>query len=119
MKYTEQTVESIIKSLKEGAGRVNACRHAGVHYDTFLDWMNNKPEFSEKILKAENEKNECIKQTCVQRILEASANDWRAGAWLIERKFPNEYGKRIELTDKSREWAKAFELVGDDNGETT
>lgn len=119
MKYTEQTVNTIVEAIKSGAGRVDASRKAGIHYSTFLDWMSNKAEFSEKIIQAENEKNEDIKQTCVQRIIRASEEDWRAGAWLIERKFPNEYGKRIELTDKSREWAKAFETITDDNGETT
>lgn len=116
MKYNDFTIGRILEAIRSGSGRVAACEYADISYETFTRWMEF-PEFYEQILRAEAEKNERIKESCVQRILKASDGDWRAAAWMAERKFPVEFGRRVEVVDKAREWGRMFETVSDDNPE--
>ena len=92
MKYDKHHINLIIKSLQNGDGRVNACKKANIHYSTFLDWIENKPEFSEAIKKAEMTGNDKIKDICKRKIIEDKS--WQSGAWWLERNFPDEYKER-------------------------
>jgi transposase len=37
-KLTESVVERLIEALQSGAYRIDACRAAGIHYNTLLSW---------------------------------------------------------------------------------
>ena len=87
MKYGKEITDEIANHIKLGMGRVDACRLANIHYDTFTVWME-KPEFSESIKRAESE----FKQRNVAIIQRAAIKSWQAAAWLLERKFFDEFG---------------------------
>lgn len=95
MKYTKETVAKIIEALNEGLGRVRACKAADIHYCTFLEWMG-KPEFSERIKKAEAKGEDKIKDLAKRGIIEKFQTNWQAAAWWLERKFPDEYKNRMQ-----------------------
>ena len=54
MKYKKPLIDNFIHAIEIGHGRVKACEIVGIHYDTFRDWEKNKPEFSERLKKAED-----------------------------------------------------------------
>ena len=45
MKYDKEHIDKFIAALKEGQGRVRACKTANINYQTFLNWMETKIEF--------------------------------------------------------------------------
>lgn len=52
-KYKEEYCEQIIKFMKDGSSKVEFCAEIGIVYDTFLDWKEKYPAFSESIKKAD------------------------------------------------------------------
>lgn len=50
-KYAE-AAPIILRALEDGDTQKAAAEKAGVHIDTFHDWINNKPEFSEAVKRA-------------------------------------------------------------------
>lgn len=91
MKYGKEITEQICKTLSEGMGRVDSATLAGIHYETFTQWMK-KPEFSDAIKKAETK----CKQRNIAIIQKAALTTWQAAAWWMERKHPEEFAlKRL------------------------
>lgn len=95
MKYTPETIEKITNAIKRLKGRVNSCKEADIHYDTFCEWMK-KTEFSEAIKKAEKEAKDKGKEIAIMSIFKAMPNQWQAAAWWLERNYPEEYRNRTE-----------------------
>jgi len=96
MKYCPEIIEKICNSLENLSGRVKAAEAAGISYDTFLRWMRDesKAEFSESVKSAENKANEKIKSKAIMKIVSAMDDQWTAAAWMLERKWHNEYGRQ-------------------------
>lgn len=94
-KYNVETVTSILQAITDGCTVRDACYIAGISRTTYDRWMKQEPEFSEAILVAEAE----YKRAKLKLIAEAgkATNMWSANAWLLERKWPEQYGKRTEL----------------------
>lgn len=93
MKYTPATKKKIREALELGLTQKEAQNIAGIHPDTFHTWMKEKPEFSEMVKSAlDNGKAEHLKN-----IRKAAKKHWQASAWWLERKFPQEWGKRNDL----------------------
>lgn len=84
-KYNEYTKAEIIKYIEDGYTQADAAQLAGVSEATFYEWANQYPEFSESI------KSAVIKSQ--KPLLDAikKSTDWKSKAWLLERRFPNEY----------------------------
>lgn len=99
MKYTPETVQRITAAITELKGRVQASKEAGISYDTFCRWMKEKSDFSEAIKKAEDQARVSGKEFAIMCIFKAmQEGKWQAAAWLLERKFKEEYALRQEMT---------------------
>jgi hypothetical protein len=130
-------LKAIVESLENGNGRIVSCKAAGIHYDTFLEWLNKDglyfdSEFSEAVKKAEAKGTQAIKETCENIIINAARgrkadkkNDitginpvWQAACWLLERKHKTEYSanQNINATVTNTEPITGFifELTTDD-----
>ncbi len=102
MKYDKDHVGEIVKALENGDGRVRACKAAGIHYSTFLDWLEHKPEFSEAIKKAERCGLSRVRDLAQRGIIEKFTSHWQAAAWWLERNYPAEFGRREEVLHSGR-----------------
>ena len=109
MKYGKERVKKITQALCDGQGRVRACKIAGIRYDTFMEWMRSKPEFSEAVKKAEATGNDKIKDICQRRIIEDKS--WQSAAWWLERTDPANFGQRNNLNISAE---KPLIVVADD-----
>ncbi|MCX6812608.1 MAG: helix-turn-helix domain-containing protein [Candidatus Berkelbacteria bacterium] len=90
MKYNETITKQILEYLKDGLTAKDACFAVGISEETFYTWKKEKPEFSESI---ERELMD-FKITCLRTLRDA--NDWKASAWWLERKYPDEFSlKRV------------------------
>lgn len=101
-KYTPDTVDAICKAIREGSTQHDAAVMAGVSTATFHEWYNGKPEFMEAIEKAHadfKQKNVTAIRAAGIRVDKsgALAGSWQANAWLLERKYPEEFGQRMTL----------------------
>lgn len=91
-KYEPERVEKLLKAIRLGTTYKHACDYAGIHIDTFYEWQDKYPEFSDKIKEAEGEgivsNFEIIKDA-------ARDGNWQAAGWILERRHPDEYGRRV------------------------
>lgn len=121
-KYSKQMTENLCKWIREGNTYKNACALECIHYDTFNEWHNQFPEFSVAIERSEA----LCKADCLACIQKAEIKDWKAAAWWLERRVPQEYSLRqsrfehhalIEGTENARRVVDALVRAAEGAGE--
>ncbi len=94
MKYSPKMVEKIAGYIRLGMRNIDAARLAGVDETTFYDWKRSKPQFSQALKESEDQ-GEASNLAVIQK---AKNKQWTAAAWLLERRHPDKYSSRRELT---------------------
>lgn len=111
--YTRSVHDIIIAAVRRGATLHMAAAAGGLGRRTLKDWLiwgqediDNGEEFSDLAhLTAEYAQAEFeFAGRMLDLVSDAAPEDWHAGAWLLERRFPKEYGKQV------------LEHVGEDGG---
>lgn len=81
----------ILRAARVGMPRRRVALAAGIHHDTLYEWLKTKPDFSAALEKAEASGEE----TRLHRIEQAAKKgEWQADAWWLERRYPDEWGRR-------------------------
>lgn len=123
-KLTDELADKALDLIKGGATNADVIAWLGVVESTFYAWLKDpkteaQRKLSEGIKKAEVER----KLWHLNKIHQAAKNgDWKASAWYLERRYPNEYartnrvvgsvdvkGEPDPLTKSILETAKAME----------
>jgi len=100
-------MEQLIEALRSGAYRIDACRAAGIHYNTLLAWEKRGEtensgeyiEFLDALRKAEAE----AVITNVEVVTRAAQDgDWRAAAWFLVHKYPDRWARVEKRADQDR-----------------
>jgi len=86
--------EDLLDNLRSGMSIVAACALSSVSRSSYYSWIKQDPEWAEEA-EAAIRFGEAV---LVSRISQAGVDDWRAAAWLLERRFPNEWGPRQEVS---------------------
>jgi len=81
---------AILMALGKGVSRHGAAAIAGIHRDTLAEWEKKDPAFSDAVTRA----MDISESVYVELIEEAAKKDWRAAAWMLERRHREDYGKR-------------------------
>ena len=94
-KCTPELIEEAVGLKRGGMNNRDTAACLGIHEATFYRWINSptKPEhreFCEALKRAEVEYKAALRE----RIFNAAERDWKAAAWLLERQYPDEYGRR-------------------------
>lgn len=97
--FTEERVEKILKALRQGMPYKQAAAYGGISYDTLNRWRNSGEagaseelsEFCNAMKEAEGEA--VFKLLSTIRRSATLRNDWKAAAWILERRHPKEWGK--------------------------
>lgn len=109
-KLTPEIAANIIQYIKSGSSLKHAAEHTGLSERTLHNWLErgraaedaNTPGKDVHFLHFFRSVAVSRAQVAVKiaaTIISATQKDWRAGAWWLERTFPNEWGrKRLELT---------------------
>lgn len=106
-KYSEPIVRAFCDALAIGATRRFAAQGAGISDQTYLNWMKTKPEFLRAMIDAEDR---FLKRNLAVIMRAAVENtDWKAAAWLLERRFPSEYGKKLTINIEELARQRALE----------
>lgn len=111
-KLTPETQKRILEALSVGTTYELACQYAGISYETFRRWMNTGEDaktgqfraFYEAVKEAEGR---AVVGWLAKIEQAASAGNWQAAAWKLERRYPSEFGRkdRIDITHSVREYA--------------
>ena len=106
-KATPETLKIIIDAVSEGLTYETSAALAGITYQTLHDWKKKGGQgdpvfvdFAEKLMVAEAEGE----YTLLANIRRAGESQWQASAWILERRYPQRYGRvdrlKAELTGK-------------------
>lgn len=119
-KLTPDVQNIIISAIERGHTYESACGLAGIHYDTFNEWRKRGNEeierlknprcklkedegpfveFSEALTRAEAGMVENALLAIDMGALGDGARpgDWRAAAWKLERRKPDDWGQRSKI----------------------
>ena len=105
-KLTREMVEAAIELRSCGLNDCDIIDALGVHQSTFYRWLKEGEDARPGTLK--RALSEGLKKATVgyKRVLLTTVKDasgkpqyWTAAAWLLERKFPHEYGKMERKAD--------------------
>lgn len=92
-KYTPELVAEIVGVIRIGGTDADACARAEISSETFYEWMREKAGFADEVTRARaNGKLERI-----ARIKEHGKDDWRADAWYLERRYPQEFAQQLVI----------------------
>jgi hypothetical protein len=102
-KLTPEVQNKIIKGLLTGLTIEVACGCAGIHFDSYYEWLNRAKrepdsifaEFSEAVKEAQNE--------CELNLLRMIVVDesWQSKAWIMERRFGKRWAKNESRTNET------------------
>lgn len=122
-KLTPEVQEKICEYVRQGLTYEIAARAAGISESTFYRWRERGEkarggkfrEFWEALKRAEAE----AEQRLVERILSASSDTWQAAAWILERRYPDRWGRKDRVkheTDFGDALAQVLERLADRGG---
>ena len=112
-KMTGDVEIKLMQALKLGATHSMACAYAGISLTTFYAWKSKNTQFSDAVKEAEA--TGAI--TWLAKIEKAASDgSWQAAAWKLERRYPNDYGRRdgSKTDQETQEAAQNAEQVRSD-----
>lgn len=96
-KLTEELIEIICDLKAKGMHNKDICAAVGIHEATLYRWLNKPSCKLHRALGEEFKKAEArYKQELLESIRETALSKpryWTAAAWLLERKYPEEFGR--------------------------
>ena len=101
-KLDEKRLKKVVDGITAGLPYDTACALAGITYQTFLNWMRAGEaagsgkffEFFEEVKKAEA----IAESIHIKNIKDAGKNGiWQADAWMLERRYPEKWGKKEQV----------------------
>lgn len=98
MKYCPEIIIEISDHIRQGRTQKDAAILSGISEAIFYEWLkdSSKVEFLECIKKAQSE----FKKQLEIRVQKAADVTWQAAAWMLERRFKDDYALRTEYTGK-------------------
>lgn len=91
-KRTQAVMEAIAEAIRTGATFTLAAYAGRINYDTFNEWRKAYPDFSEMVDAAVAESA----LFHLANIKQHAVDDWRASGWMLEHRFPHEYGRTVQ-----------------------
>lgn len=98
-KYDDAKANQIATLLRGGCTRKDASASVGVHYTTFLNWIERYPQFLEQVETAEG--FAAVKMTTI--LMKAAEKDWKAALEFLKRRRRDEWGDNLSLSRLSDE----------------
>lgn len=90
----------LLAALEAGATIKMAAAAAGVSEDTLSRWRKAGPD-----LEADMQQAEAAGAVRALGVIQeaAASGTWQAAAWLLERRYPGEYGRRVPPVEDSKD----------------
>ena len=93
---------ALLEAIEQGMPLKQAAAVAGMSYDTLNNWQNrgeneSAPEKFRQFCQLLRHSQAVAMQVHVSSINEAAKRDWRAAAWMLERRFPEDFARHQQL----------------------
>lgn len=82
----------LFEGIEAGISLEGACDRVGISYSTFNNRRNADAAFNERVRLAISQ----AEWELVNIIKSGAAKDWKAAAWMLEKRLPKTYGKKEE-----------------------
>ncbi len=103
-KLTQELVDRAIALKRDGLSNGDIICALGIHESTFYRWIGDpKNKLQRELSEGLKKEEAAFKQTLLTTIRSAALarnQCWTAAAWLLERKYPDEYGKANRRRDE-------------------
>lgn len=98
-KCTKEAIKTAVKLKKSGVNNKDIALALCINERTLYKWLNEPKTELQRQLGQELKKTETDYKKSLQDIIytAASERDWKAAAWLLERKYPQEFAKTVRL----------------------
>lgn len=99
---TPEVTAIICRELAEGLSIASACAAAGIDRATYHRWIargDEGPPFSD-FRDAATRARAAGTRGLELTVRTAADGDWRAAAWMLERRAPEDWSKRTEITGR-------------------
>ena len=109
-RLTPATRERLLSALRAGCSHGEAAQHCNISRSTFQDWLRRAkaPDASEELKQFLEDVQRAVAEGDVelsQMIRVHALKDWKAAAWLKERRNPSEWGRRDPEREEQNERA--------------
>jgi hypothetical protein len=95
LKLTADLQAKLAQALALGATRRAACEYAGIGEATLREWLTRRGAVYSALAAAIKEAEAKSTIGALAKIQKAATDgQWQAAAWLLERRHPEEYGRR-------------------------
>lgn len=94
-KKTDQYIDPLLDNLRAGMSYQAAASQAGLSVKTVEAWRHDDPDFAELFDAAVDFAEAVLLNEIRQQ--GRSRDDWRASAWILERRFPERWALRKEI----------------------
>ena len=103
-KLTYKLVEQAVEMKSRGLSNADICAGLGIAEGTFYRWLREddtklKRALSQGLKKAEAEYKGELLESIMETATRAKNPQWTAAAWLLERKYPDEYAQTTRKTE--------------------
>ena len=107
-KLTPETTKKLIDAIKIGATYEHASQYAGISYPTLRRWMvagekANKGEYHDFYNSVKKAESDAVVISLAEIKKAVQDGTWQAAAWLLERRYPNDYGRQIQRVEHTGE----------------
>ena len=89
-KKSISVLTTITSAVASGLPLKDAARLAGIDVATLRRWRHDDPDVDQAVKTAKA----VMVARNIERIQQAAGTDWKASAWLLERRAPEQFGKR-------------------------
>jgi hypothetical protein len=96
-KRDPERVQAILTGMELGLSRGDAAQAAGIARRTLYDWMAADPAFADAVDQAESRCKRSLLGLVVAAAAKRQANTWQAAAWILERRWPSDFGQKTRL----------------------
>lgn len=90
-KRTKEVEKQLLAAIRKGHTRRDMAKLAGVSYQMFYDWLASDAKFAAAVERAEAQ----YAGRLVKIIDKASRKTWQAAAWILERRFADQWGRHL------------------------
>ncbi|HEY9772126.1 MAG TPA: hypothetical protein V6C71_27080 [Coleofasciculaceae cyanobacterium] len=109
-KLTETVKQTIIDNIEQGLNYESACLGANVSYSTFREWMrrgtdtDSNRQSNELYAEFAEDVNRAVATSeinLIRSINQAAKTDWKAAAWILERRFPQHWSNSRKIKQEA------------------